>query len=82
MTGTPAARASFTARRLASRAVSYTHLIGKGGHSAFPETCVDPVVTAAQIITALQTIVSRRVRAVEPAVVSVCMVQGLSLIHI
>lgn len=51
-------------------------VIGKGGHSAFPETCVDPVVTAAQIITALQTIVSRRVRAVEPAVVSVCMVQG------
>lgn len=37
---------------------------------------MDPVVTAAQIITALQTIVSRRVRAVEPAVVSVCMVQG------
>lgn len=51
-------------------------VIGKGGHSAFPETCVDPVVTAAQIITALQTIVSRHVRAVEPAVVSVCMVQG------
>ena len=51
-------------------------VIGKGGHSAFPETCVDPVVTAAQIITALQTIVSRRIRAVEPAVVSVCMVQG------
>ena len=51
-------------------------VIGKGGHSAFPETCVDPIVTAAQIITALQTVVSRRIRAVEPAVVSVCMVQG------
>lgn len=51
-------------------------VIGKGGHSAFPETCVDPIVTAAQIITALQTVVARRVRAVEPAVVSVCMVQG------
>ena len=51
-------------------------VIGKGGHSAFPETCVDPVVTAAQIITALQTVVARRIRAVEPAVVSVCMVQG------
>lgn len=51
-------------------------VIGKGGHSAFPETCVDPIVTAAQIITALQTVVARQIRAVEPAVVSVCMVQG------
>lgn len=51
-------------------------IIGKGGHSAFPETCVDPVVTAAQLITALQTVVSRRIRAVEPAVVSVCMLSA------
>lgn len=49
---------------------------GKGGHGAFPETCVDPVVIAAQVILALQTIVSRRIQAVEPAVVSVCMVEG------
>jgi amidohydrolase len=51
-------------------------IIGKGGHSAFPETCVDPIVIAAEIITALQTLVSRRIQAVEPAVVSVCMVQA------
>lgn len=51
-------------------------VIGKGGHSAFPETCVDPVVTAAEIICALQTLVSRKIRAVEPAVVSVCMIQA------
>ena len=51
-------------------------VVGKGGHSAFPETCVDPVVTAAQIILALQTIVSRNIRAVEPAVVSVCMLSA------
>lgn len=49
---------------------------GKGGHSAFPETCVDPIVIGAQIITALQTIVSRQVQAVEPAVLSVCMVNA------
>lgn len=49
-------------------------VVGKGGHSAFPETCVDPIVAGAQIITALQTIVSRQTAAVEPAVVSVCMV--------
>ena len=45
---------------------------GSEGHSAFPELCTDPVVTAAQVITALQTIVSRRIAAAEPAVVSVC----------
>lgn len=51
-------------------------VIGTGGHSAFPETCVDPIVTAAEIICALQTLVSRKIRAVEPAVVSVCMLQA------
>lgn len=55
---------------------------GKGGHSAFPETCVDPVVIAAQVILALQTVVARRIRAVEPAVVSVCMVEGGSAYNI
>lgn len=45
---------------------------GSEGHSAFPELCVDPVVTAAEVITALQTIVSRRIAAAEPAVVSIC----------
>lgn len=49
---------------------------GKGGHSAFPETCVDPIMIGAQIITALQTIVSRRIQAIEPAVLSVCMVDS------
>lgn len=51
-------------------------VIGKGGHSAYPETCVDPIVIAAELITALQTMVSRRIQAVEPAVVSVCMLSA------
>lgn len=49
---------------------------GKGGHSAFPETCVDPVVIGAQIITALQTVISRQTPAIEPAVLSICMVNA------
>jgi amidohydrolase len=32
---------------------------GKQGHGAFPSTTVDPIVTGAEIVTALQTIVSR-----------------------
>jgi amidohydrolase len=46
-------------------------LTGKGGHGAAPETTVDPVVAAAQIVTALQTIVSRNIAPLKPAVVSV-----------
>jgi amidohydrolase len=49
-------------------------VIGKGGHSAMPETCVDPIVIGAQIISNLQTIVSRRIKGIEPAVLSVCQV--------
>ncbi len=46
-------------------------LTGKGGHGAAPETTIDPVVCAAQIVTALQTIVSRNIDPLKPAVVSV-----------
>lgn len=51
-------------------------LTGKGGHGAAPETTVDPVVAAAQIVTALQTIVSRNVAPLKPAVVSVTSVHA------
>ncbi|MBC7875562.1 MAG: amidohydrolase [Anaerolineales bacterium] len=46
-------------------------LTGKGGHGAAPDTTIDPVVCAAQIITALQTIVARNVEPLKPAVISV-----------
>ncbi len=55
---------------------------GKGGHSAYPESVVDPVVIAGEVITALQTIVSRSIKAVEPAVLSICMVNGGSAYNI
>ncbi|NLI53994.1 MAG: amidohydrolase [Clostridiales bacterium] len=45
---------------------------GRGGHCAFPEQCADPLLAASEIVTALQSIVSRRIPAAEPAVVSVC----------
>ena len=46
-------------------------LTGRGGHGAGPDTTIDPVVCAAQIVTALQTIVSRNIEPLKPAVVSV-----------
>ncbi|GIP29590.1 hydrolase [Paenibacillus sp. J23TS9] len=44
---------------------------GKGSHAAVPEAGLDPIVTAAHVITALQSIVSRNVSALESAVISV-----------
>ncbi|MFF4584889.1 amidohydrolase [Streptomyces sp. NPDC001388] len=44
---------------------------GVGGHGSRPESTVDPVVTAAYIVTRLQTVVSREVAAGEPAVLTV-----------
>jgi amidohydrolase len=49
---------------------------GRGGHAALPQRAVDPVVTAAQVITGLQSIVSRSVDPLEAAVVSVCHIEG------
>lgn len=45
---------------------------GRGGHCAFPEQCADPLLAASEIVLSLQSIVSRRIPATEPAVVSVC----------
>ena len=42
-----------------------------GGHAAMPHQCIDPIVIGAQIITALQTLVSRALDPVESAVISI-----------
>jgi hippurate hydrolase len=47
-------------------------ITGKGGHGAHPYTTVDPVLVAAHIITAVQSIVSRNVKAMDNAVISLC----------
>jgi len=51
-------------------------IVGKGGHAALPNAGLDPVVCAAQMITALQTVVSRNVDPLESAVISVTRVQS------
>ncbi|MEO8857127.1 MAG: amidohydrolase, partial [Burkholderiaceae bacterium] len=47
-------------------------ITGKGGHGAHAYTTIDPVLVAAHIITAVQSIVSRNVRPIESAVISLC----------
>ncbi len=49
---------------------------GRGGHGALPHDAVDPIVVAAHLITALQTLVSRETSPLEPAVVTIAMIQG------
>jgi hippurate hydrolase len=43
---------------------------GRGGHGAHPYQTIDPIVVAAHVVTALQTIISRNVHPVEAAVIS------------
>lgn len=51
-------------------------IFGKGGHGSSPHVTIDPVVIAAHAIVQLQTIVSREIRPIEPAVVTVGSVHG------
>lgn len=48
---------------------------GRGGHAAMPHVCIDPVVIASHIVLALQGIVSRGVRPIDPLVVSVTTIE-------
>jgi amidohydrolase len=49
---------------------------GVGGHAARPHTAVDPILVGAQIVNALQSIVSRNIDPVEAAVISICTFQA------
>ncbi len=46
-------------------------IVGRGGHAAIPHETVDPIAVGAQVVSALQHIVSRDVDPLDPAVVSV-----------
>ena len=48
------------------------HIEGRGGHAARPHISIDSVLVGAQLITALQSIVSRSVDPLESAVISIC----------
>jgi amidohydrolase len=51
-------------------------IVGKGGHGSNPHECVDAIVVAAQFVTALQTVVSRRVSGLDNVVVSIGKMRG------
>ncbi len=49
---------------------------GRGGHGSFPHGTIDPVVQAAYLVVDLQTIVSREIAPLEPAVITVGSIHG------
>ncbi|HEY8225894.1 MAG TPA: M20 family metallopeptidase [Pyrinomonadaceae bacterium] len=51
-------------------------ILGRAAHGAHPEQGIDAIAIAAQVITAIQQIVARRISAVTPAVVSITTIQG------
>ena len=52
------------------------NISGKGGHGAHPYQTNDVVLASAHLITAMQSIVSRNVRAIDAAVISICALQS------
>jgi amidohydrolase len=49
---------------------------GRGGHGAMPNRSIDPVVVAADVVTAMQRVVSREVDPLEPAVLTIGAING------
>ena len=49
---------------------------GRGGHGAYPQATVDPIVIAARLVLDLQTITSREISPMDPAVVTVGSIHG------
>jgi len=49
---------------------------GKGGHAAFPHLVIDPIIIASQIVTAIQTIISRSTDPVDKALISITKIHG------
>lgn len=71
MPGHPAGRISTRAGALMAGEDDFEiRVTGRGGHAARPQMVVDPIVVAAQIVLALQSIVARNVDPADPAVVS------------
>ncbi len=61
---------------MAASEIFNVKISGKGGHGAQPHATRDPILAAAHVITALQSIVSRNVDPLDTAVVSVCQVEA------
>ncbi|MCB9263091.1 MAG: amidohydrolase [Flavobacteriales bacterium] len=67
---------------MASADEIYITIHGKGGHAAHPHQNIDPVAISAQVITALQQVVSRQAKPSIPSVLSIGKIVGLGATNI
>lgn len=58
------------------------HITGRGSHAAFPHHSADPIVCAAAVITAMQSIVARNIDPLDAAVVSITVIESGSAFNV
>jgi hippurate hydrolase len=61
---------------MASADEIYITVKGKGGHAALPHQTIDPIIIAANLLTSLQTIISRNCNPLQPSVLSFGKING------
>lgn len=74
-----APRGIFTGRAgplLASSDVLSIRITGKGGHASMPHDAVDPIPVACEIVSAIQTMVTRKVSVFDPAVITIAKIEA------
>jgi len=67
---------------LAAADVFVIDVVGKGGHASMPHHAVDPIPVACELVGALQSLVTRRVDAFDPAVLSVAKIAAGSAFNV
>jgi amidohydrolase len=77
----PAGKIGLCAGPMMAAVMSFTvEIYGKGGHGAFPETTIDAVVLGTNVVQAIQQIISRRVAATDPAIITIGSFQSSSVL--
>lgn len=67
---------------LASSDLFHLEIIGKPGHGAYPHLAVDPIVAAADVISALQNIVSREIDPMKTSAITIGMIHGGTAVNV
>ncbi|MBL0331411.1 MAG: amidohydrolase [Chlorobiota bacterium] len=67
---------------LASADEIYITIKGKSGHAAMPHTSIDPIITACEVVVALQKIISRTINPFKPGVLTIGKIEGGSATNI
>ena len=67
---------------MASSDEFYIKIIGKGGHAAEPHLAIDPIMIAAELLTTLQQVISRRANPATPSVLTFGRFEGLGLANV